>query len=113
VVVTVVLGTAVTLGLGLSPAPAVNMMRSVALPMLMEGSHIGREGMNRLDLSGSTVAPPIEPARLPAPGGMGRFGPPSKTGIPPRSGPGPRLMPPDAKAKGEPRPKSQPQPQAK
>ena len=59
VVATIYLATAVSLALGLSPAPVVNTMRAAAVPMLSESASIGREGVNRRSAPGAP--PPLTP----------------------------------------------------
>jgi NADH-quinone oxidoreductase subunit N len=83
IAVAIVLATVVTLSLGISPEPAVNLMRSAAVPMLTESGSIGREG-----LSLPTPPGPAEPRQPSPPGkfneslrmGVGGGAPPAPKG---------------------------------
>ncbi|MFO0892810.1 MAG: NADH-quinone oxidoreductase subunit N [Isosphaeraceae bacterium] len=87
---TILLGTAVTLAMGISPAPVINVMRAAAVPMLAESSAIGQ----------STVTTPINPPPAPraAPSRtMGMFGT-TGSAMPIPGAPGPNAGAPSAAA---------------
>lgn len=60
VAVTVALGTAVTVALGVMPAPVVNLTRFIAVPMLTESSEIGRYGVVPPSVLETPPPPPAE-----------------------------------------------------
>ena len=105
----IVLATVVTVILGVYPAPAMSMMRSLAVPMLSESSLIGRDGVTRPEKPGPPGYQGPTPEQRAMLHAVGPSGPtrPITAGPPPL--PSLRVIPPAPKSKGDSVPQSKPQ----
>ncbi|MFO0910589.1 MAG: NADH-quinone oxidoreductase subunit N [Isosphaeraceae bacterium] len=118
ILVSIVLGAGVSLALGISPADTVNVMKSVALPMLQESGKVGRLGAGRVEAPGANVYRPqplsdrdrqlMQPAAL----GGGGMRPPTPPPAPPakksQATPKAESSQPTPAPKDHPAPKDQP-----